>query len=190
MNLPNRDSFGEADFDEITASVRDTLRKLRLAVIQLDNEVSDLSHLKCETLKAIPTTEERRASILRQLDSSAQEGNLPAVRLDDQLLQVITQSHCSITGKELACSSLSQKVTTEVNNNKCIEASVESAQEDAQKSFFKLAPFCKGDSCIVILFSVEASRRFRGRRAGEYSRILFKLNQHIVKYFLANKQQY
>jgi len=188
MNLPNRDPFGEAELDEITASVGDTLRKLRLAVLQLDNEVSDLSYLKCETLKAIPTTEERRASILRQLDSSAQEGNLTAVRLDDQLLQGLTQCHCSITGKEFPCTALSQEATTEVINNRHIEALVESAQEDAKKSFFKLAPFCKGDSCIVILFSVEASRRFRGRRAGDYSRILFKLNQQIVKYFLENKE--
>ena len=82
MNLLNSDSsdaFGEVDLDEISALVCDTLRKLRLAVRQLDNEVSDLSNLKREILKANPTIEERRASILRQLDYSAQEENLPTV---------------------------------------------------------------------------------------------------------------
>ena len=93
MNLlysVSRDAFGEVDLDEISASVCDTLRKLRLAVKQLDNEVSDLSNLKLVILKAISTTEERRASILRQLDSSAQEGILPTVHLDNQLLHVLT----------------------------------------------------------------------------------------------------
>ena len=93
LNSDGSDAFGEVDLDEISASVCDTLSKLRLAVRQLDNEVSDLSNLKREILKANPTTEERRASILRQLDSSAQEGISPSVHLDNHLLQVLTKSH-------------------------------------------------------------------------------------------------
>ena len=63
MNLlksDSRDAFGEVDLDEISASVCDTFRKLRLAVRQLDNEVSDLSNLKRVILEAIPTRYRRK----------------------------------------------------------------------------------------------------------------------------------
>ena len=142
MNLLNSDSsdaFGEVDLDEISALVCDTLRKLRLAVRQLDNEVSDLSNLKREILKANPTIEERRASILRQLDYSAQEENLPTIHLDNQLLQALTQSYltddagvksvCKETSQEeFASTSSSQEETPEINNNRCIEAPLKAAR--------------------------------------------------------------
>ena len=202
LNSDGSDAFGEVDLDEISASVCDTLRKLRLAVKQLDNEVSDLSNLKRVTLKAIPTIEERRASILRQLDSSAQEGISPSVHLDNHLLQVLTKSHFfdveatstsvrqDTSQEEFASttSSSSQEETQENNNNRCIEALAESVKV-AHKSFLKPVPLCKGDSTIVILYSVEASMHFRGRRAGEYSRVLFKMNQHIIKYFQDNEEK-
>ena len=60
LNSDSRDAFGEVDLDEISASVCDTLRKLRLAVRQLDNEVSDLSNLKRVILEAIPTRYRRK----------------------------------------------------------------------------------------------------------------------------------
>ena len=60
LNSVSRDAFGEVDLDEISASVCDTLRKLRLAVRQLDNEVSDLSNLKRVILEAIPTRYRRK----------------------------------------------------------------------------------------------------------------------------------
>ena len=190
LNSDSRDAFGEVDLDEISASVCDTLRKLRLAVRQLDNEVSDLSNLKRVILEAIPTTEERRASILRQLDNSALEGILPTVHPDNQLLQVLSHftdvgvtSVCEDTSKdEFASTTSSQDETPEINNNRYIEAPAESVKV-AHKSFLKLSPLCKGETAIVVLFSVEASMHFRGRRAGEYSRILFKMNQSIIKYF-------
>ena len=60
LNSDSRDAFGEVDLDEISASVCDTLRKLRLAVKQFDNEVSDLSNLKRVILEAIPTRYRRK----------------------------------------------------------------------------------------------------------------------------------
>ena len=159
LNSDSRDAFGEVDLDEISASVCDTLRKLRLAVRQLDNEVSDLSNRKRVILEAIPTTEERRASILRQLDNSAQEGILPTVHLDNHLLQVLTQSHytdveatsvCQDTSQEeFASTTSSQDETPEINNNRYIEAPAESVKV-AHKSFLKLSPLCKGETAIVL----------------------------------------
>ena len=194
-------TMGSADIAVIENSIRDTLTQLRLAIGLLDQEVTDLTDLKRVTVAARSALEERRVNVLKALDAYT----CPIVHFDNQLLQVL-ETHSSIeTGVECHENSrveLSTAVPSQEHDPKRVEeirikksnndfhdtkgTTEEADQEAPLKTFYKFAPLLEGDEVVVILVSFEPTGHFRGRRAGDMSRRLFKLYQLITKYFEDN----